>query len=158
MSAMIKRMSTRRKATASVEFAVILPVLLVFLLGAWEVGRLIEVKQLLNNSAREGARQAATGTMTTAEVKAHVVENLRLNGITATVNDVQVTNLRTNTALDPKSAEQLDQYEVTVTIQFNSVKWIMLDQITGAETITGTSTWNSMRDVPLEVDSDVPLN
>ena len=38
------------------------------LMGVWEVGRLVQVEQLLNNAAREGARQASTSNVTTAGV------------------------------------------------------------------------------------------
>src|SRR5215470_4385094 len=46
----------RRDAAAVVELALLLPFLLVVNLGIWEVGRLIQVQQVLNNAAREGAR------------------------------------------------------------------------------------------------------
>jgi ABC-2 type transport system ATP-binding protein len=48
--------TSARRGVAVVELAVLLPFLLVVLLGIWEVGRLIEVQQILNNAAREGAR------------------------------------------------------------------------------------------------------
>ena len=47
---------------AAVEFAMILPVILTLLLGIWEVGRMIEIQQILYNAAREGGRQAAYGS------------------------------------------------------------------------------------------------
>jgi Flp pilus assembly protein TadG len=42
-----------------VEFAVLIPVVLVLLLGILEMGRLMEVQQTLTCAARAGARQAA---------------------------------------------------------------------------------------------------
>jgi Flp pilus assembly protein TadG len=51
----------RRHATAAVEFALCLPLLLTLLLGVWEVGRIVEVNQTLWNSSREAARDASLG-------------------------------------------------------------------------------------------------
>src|SRR5690348_15164963 len=50
-----------RDGIAAVEFAVVLPLLFLLLMGAWEVGRLVQVHSILSNAAREGARIAAQG-------------------------------------------------------------------------------------------------
>jgi Flp pilus assembly protein TadG len=47
--------------TAAVEFAICLPLLLLLLLGLWEVGRIVEVQGVMSNSAREAARDASLG-------------------------------------------------------------------------------------------------
>src|SRR5688572_2366527 len=49
----------RRRGVAAVEFAVCLPLLLMLLIGIWELGRIIQVQIILNNAARDGARLAA---------------------------------------------------------------------------------------------------
>jgi Flp pilus assembly protein TadG len=41
-----------------------LPLILSIVAGLWEVGRVVEVQQLLANAAREAGRQAATGQYT----------------------------------------------------------------------------------------------
>ena len=51
----------RRQGAAAVEFAVCLPLLFTILYGLWEVGRAVEVQNVMNNSAREGARDASMG-------------------------------------------------------------------------------------------------
>lgn len=49
-----------RSGVAAVETAVVLTFLLVpLLIGIWEMGRLVQVQQIVANSAREGARLAA---------------------------------------------------------------------------------------------------
>src|SRR4051794_26423126 len=50
-----------RGASAAVEFALVLPVLVTLMFGLWEIGRIIQIQQVLSNSAREGARVAAQG-------------------------------------------------------------------------------------------------
>ena len=60
----------KRQATAAVELAVLLPFLFTLIYGIWEVGRLIQVSQVVSNSAREGARQASTGSVSSSTVGA----------------------------------------------------------------------------------------
>jgi hypothetical protein len=49
-----------RRAVAAVELAFLATFVLVpLLVGLWQVGRIIQVKQLMDNAAREGARLAA---------------------------------------------------------------------------------------------------
>ena len=43
-----------RRGTACVEFAVVLPMLLIFILGILEIGRYIDVYQILNAAANQG--------------------------------------------------------------------------------------------------------
>ena len=51
----------RRHGTASVEFAVCLPLMCLVLTGLWEVGRITQVSEVMWNSAREAARDASLG-------------------------------------------------------------------------------------------------
>lgn len=50
-----------RKGSAAVEFCVCLPLLATLVLGVIEVGRMVEVQQVVYNSTREGARDASMG-------------------------------------------------------------------------------------------------
>ena len=50
-----------RHGTAAVEFAVCLPLLMMILTGMFQIGRVIEVQQVLWNAARETARDASVG-------------------------------------------------------------------------------------------------
>lgn len=50
-----------RRATATVEFALCLPVLVLLLFGLWEVGRIAQVSNVMRNGAREAARDASLG-------------------------------------------------------------------------------------------------
>jgi Flp pilus assembly pilin Flp len=47
-----------RRGAAAVEFAIVLPLLMVLLLGIFEFGRLWSVNQVVTDAAREGARRA----------------------------------------------------------------------------------------------------
>jgi len=140
------------------QYAVVLPLLVVLLIGIWEVGRIVEVQQLLTNAVREGGRQASTGVKTTSEVKDAVVRYLQVNGITSvSASDVTVTHITSSARSDPTAANQLDQFRVTVTIPFSSVRWVILNQITSASTLSASADWYSMRDIPITVNASIPL-
>ena len=50
-----------RRAVAALELAVCLPLMFLILSGLWEVGRIVEVQNVMWNSARESARDASLG-------------------------------------------------------------------------------------------------
>ena len=147
-----------RRGTAAVEFAVASIFLVPLLIGVWEVGRLVEVEQLLSNAAREGGRQAATGNVNTAGVQSIVASYLTRNGIPCSASNVTVTNLTSSSRSDPTTANQFDQFQVTVTIPFNSVRWVLLNQITSVTQLSASATWESMVDLPITVNTTIPLN
>ncbi len=51
----------QRQGAAVVEFAFVSPLLVLLLLGLWEVGRMMEVQNVMWNGAREAAREASMG-------------------------------------------------------------------------------------------------
>jgi Flp pilus assembly protein TadG len=112
----------------------------------WEVGRLIEVNQLVYNAAREGARQASTGLKSNAAVQQVVVNYLKNAGL-PTANVVVTVQDLTSPGTDATAAAWMDQLQVTVTIPCEDVGWTKLDLITTpTSTLTVQSTWNSMKD------------
>jgi Flp pilus assembly protein TadG len=56
-----RRSRKPRRGVAAVEFGLCLPLIVLILLGIWEVGRIVQVSNLLWNSAREAARDASVG-------------------------------------------------------------------------------------------------
>ena len=57
--AMRRRRAHRSRGQSLVEFAMILPIMLVFLAGVIDLGRVFYATITLNNAAREGALQAS---------------------------------------------------------------------------------------------------
>jgi Flp pilus assembly protein TadG len=66
-----------RGGIAAVEFVVCMPVLVTFMLGVWEVGRLAEVANVMWNGAREAARDASTGQDNLNTVAANLANYLQ---------------------------------------------------------------------------------
>lgn len=155
----------------AVEVALCLPLLLILMLGMWEVGRLIQVSQILANAAREGARFAALGTVnvnglntpiTVAMVQQTVTNYLSSAGLpSAAVSGVQttLTNQSKHSWTDPSGAEPLDKFQVTVTIPsgpaFNSLQWCAL-HITGTSQLSASATWFSLADSQVTVNTQLP--
>lgn len=77
---MVKRSfrPTRRRGSVLVEAGLVLPVFLLMVLGIFEYSRFIMVRNLVDNSAREGARYAVVHVYdkTTADVQAMVLSRL----------------------------------------------------------------------------------
>jgi hypothetical protein len=72
-SVRIVRRATCRPGVAAVEFAACMPLLLLLLLGLWEIGRAVEVENIMCNSVREGARDASMGQTNLQGVAANLL-------------------------------------------------------------------------------------
>lgn len=163
-----QRQRPNRRGVVAVEAAVTLPVLAGILFGLWEVGRMAHVNQLLVNSAREGARVAAGGSVngtpvTVADVEQAVRDYLRAAGLpTTAVTGAQValTNTSGGSWVNPADAEPLDSFTVQVTIPagpaFESLNWNLAQRITGVNQLSTRVAWSSARDAMLTVDTQLP--
>lgn len=151
-----QRDRSNRRGVAAVEFAVVLPLLLLVLAGLWEVGDMVRVQQLLSNAARVGGRQASTGLNTSAQVEQSVIQYLQNAGLPT--SNVVVSVVDVTSGGDVSNAQQLDQINVAVTIPFKDVAWDALSYVVSANSqITGTATWFSMVDLPVTVNTTLPI-
>jgi Flp pilus assembly protein TadG len=152
----LRRLSPRRGA-AIAEFAILMPIILALLVGIWEVGRMIEVQQMLSNAAREGGRQASTGQFTNTQIQQVVTQYLQVAGLPTGNVTVTVQDL-TNTSLDVSQAQYLDRIQITVTIPFQDVRWSLLSLVTSpTTTLTAQSVWITMVDKPYPIPPEPPV-
>jgi Flp pilus assembly protein TadG len=146
-----------RRAVAAVEFAVCLPLILTLLLGIWEVGRMIEIQQMLHNAAREAGRQASTGQLSSSEVQDVVVDYLSVAGLPTTNVVVTVTDLDTPGA-DASAANYLDRIQVTATIPISDIRWSLITLVTTpGQLITSQVEWVSVVDKPYPTAPTPPI-
>src|SRR5262245_33589457 len=125
----VRAKSRPRRVPAAVEFALLSPLLLVLLLGLWEVGRMVEAQQVISNAAREGARQGSTGKKSAAQVKSDVIRYLTASGFDTTGIVVTITNVTTGQAnADPREYSHLDHFKIEVALPFKNVRWTLLNR------------------------------
>ncbi|MEX0978656.1 MAG: TadE/TadG family type IV pilus assembly protein [Pirellulales bacterium] len=139
------------------------------MLGIWEVGRMIQVQQILANSAREGARLAAGGYVNSTPVTKTMVQQavrdyLQASGLpSAAVSGAQIdlTCLVSPPWVDPSDALPLDKFQVTVKIPagapFDSLRWSFVTRLTSKTEMEAIVDWVSLNNVEITVDTQLPL-
>lgn len=93
-----------------VEFALVLPILLVLVMGFFDVGRAVYTQSVLANAAREGARAAVIRTNSVGFIRAAV----KGNAIGVEVSDSDIT-------IDPESRVAGQPVSVSVATRFYAV-------------------------------------
>jgi Flp pilus assembly protein TadG len=164
-----RKKSSERRGSAAVEAALVMPLLVSLMLGVWEVGRAVQMTQLLNDAARQGARMAAGGinngtSVTVAMVQQVVRDSMTASGFpTAAVSGAQITltNLSGNSWTDPCDAQPLDRFSVNVTVPagaaFNSVRWVPVSLISGVSQLASQVEWLSANDSQVVVNTTLPF-
>jgi len=162
-----------RSGVAAVEFALVFSlVLMPTLIGILEVGRLIQVQQIVADAAREGARLAAQGqtldssgnrvqikaSTGSVNVKNTVYDYIYGAGLTQlAIADVTVNFAFTDSAAltDPYQGVKLEPFTVSVSVPFTKVRWINFGFIT-TDAVAFQTKWHMMVDDPFTVDTTLP--
>jgi Flp pilus assembly protein TadG len=146
----LENINSRRLGIAAVEMALCLPFILAILFGILEFHRLIQIKNLFNNAAREGCRYASQKFIldgngnkkgiTIDDVKSRVsailLRNtfLNLRGIGAFENlTISFTTFQSNgnqprsTSLSPSQLIKNDIYQIDISLSYEYVKFLNFD-------------------------------
>jgi len=127
-----RRKSDSRRGAALVEFAVVVPVFLVFIVGMIEMGRAIMVQQLITNASREGARVAGYESTTQTSTVTSAVSTY--------LGNVNITGGTTAVSPDPPSgALDGQQVSVTVSVPYAQVSWVPSPFFLKGRTLQATS-------------------
>lgn len=135
----------QRSGIAAVEFAIVVPIFFLLVIGMIEVGRAMMVQQILTNASREGARRAVLEQTTTSEATAYVMNYLEGCAIqtadaTVAIEDstgASITNLAAMTYGEPITVE--------VSIPHSSVSWLPTSFFMGSSVMSASSTMQTER-------------
>ena len=174
---MIRRRTPVRRGVAAAEVALITAVFMVpMVIGIWEIGRLIQVQQIVSNSAREGARLAAQGyTLNNAGVPTQVMVSSGTYNVRdfvyqylygAGLTKLAKTDVTTTfeflaptsggaTPTEPYQGEKGQPFAVSVRIPWEKVRWINLGIINPTE-VKFRVTWQMLIDDKFTVDDSLP--
>lgn len=131
-----RRQRKSRRGAAALEFAIVLPMLLILVMGVLEVGRLLDIQQILTCAAREGARHGAANSPT-AGAENIVRRYLKNQGLIAAASTATVT-ISTNGT----TTSGFPVYQVRVTLPANSIHWVGLPYVTSANTqLVADASW-----------------
>ena len=153
--------TSRRTGMAVVEFAIVLPLFVTLLFGIWEVGRMVQVSQILANAAREAARQASTGTTDLPTIQTTIQQYVqqaepRITNFTGF--KVAFADISRPSVADPTNCVQLDHFSITITMPFDNVRWSLTKMFapTGTQ-LSARVDWYSMADLPITVTTGMPI-
>lgn len=123
-----RNQSASRKAASAVEFAVVLPVIVLLLLGAVEMGRAVMVQHSLQEAAQAGCRVYAV-----FDAPEEAAEDIIGNAMSkAGVKKYSVT-------FDPpeksKIKKNMEPVTVTVSVDYSDVAWLSPDFMSGAAVV-----------------------
>lgn len=124
--------SNERRGVATVEFAIVAPILFVVVLAMVELGRGMMALDLLANAARAGARAAVIPGGSTAS--AQTAANNALAGIAGATTVVKVNGA----TADPSTASTGDQITVTVSVPMDNITWVPGGSFLSGRTLTQT--------------------
>ncbi len=135
-----------RSAIAAIEFAVMLPLMLMLVLGALESARAVMVTHALQQASQAACRVYSVGGTTMEQVTAIVEASLANTGIE-----------NYNIQFDPKKKEDVDktlmEVTVTITVPYTEVAWLPPTYFAGA-TLEGRSVLPADLEVSDGGDSD----
>jgi hypothetical protein len=173
------RCAGRRRGVAAVEFAVTVPLLLLLLVGIWELGRIIDVQITLTGAARDAARLGAqanlvstTGAYTqihyssgTPSIDGAVRAYLQAAGITDLAGltvEFQFVEpavpggaTPTGSQADPYGGVKNQRFRVRVALPYDNVRWTTLTLV-NPKTLAAETYWQCFVDDPFTVNTTLP--
>ena len=129
-----------RRGAATIEFALVAPIIFLFLFASIEFGRVLMVFHGLEAAAREGCRTAVSWNVAQADVEQTVDDRLTsfgISGYTLTTDPATVS-----------SAGQWEPITVRIEVTYDQVSWLPVPSYLGGITLAGSCT------LPQESDPD----
>ncbi len=149
-SSIVRRLRRAERGAVAVEFAIILPILVLLVFGIMDFGHAWYIKQIVSNASREGARYGARGTGSTAPAIAlnPSISNYILNTSAENGNrggyglNTQLKDMNpTVTPSGPGYTDSTTGNDLYVTVTATKTWWVVNKFVPGMDpTITISST------------------
>jgi Flp pilus assembly protein TadG len=151
--------------------AFVIPLLVLLMIGVWEIGRLVQLEQIMNEAAREGARLASqgetintqgaytqihvsTGTPNVTDTVSQYIQGSGISNVTGL--QVTFTYLNGDTTLtEPYQGTKNQQFRVRVTLPYANLRWTDISLV-NPTTLSGECVWVIMADDPFTVSPNLP--
>jgi len=124
---------TGRRGAATVEFALVAPLLFLLILGMMEFGRVMMVQNLLDNAARNGCREGVIAGTDDNALKTAVSKSLRGLGTNQATVEIRVNDQVKNAS----TATTGDSISVSVSVSADKISWVPIRLFTAGKTLRG---------------------
>lgn len=132
-----------RGGVAATEFALLAPFIVFLAVGAIEMGRGLQVKEVLSEAARKGCRTAIGPLASDATVTGDINSVLTDNNITP--SDASITIQVNGKTVNCSTAKEYDKISVQVSIQASKIAWVTPLFLPSATLESGTVTMMRQR-------------
>ena len=164
----------RRPASAVVELAVVVPLMFTILIGIWEIGRLIQIQQMMHCATRDAARLAAQAYIINTNGESTQIRYATGSpNLDATIRSyLYVAGIKNQTGLttsfafvnadgsldtgrEPWQGRKNDRFRITIALPYDNVRWTNLGLV-NPKTVTTSLDWQMLVDDPFTLDTTLP--
>ena len=126
-----------RCGTAAVEFAIVAPIIVMFVMGSIEFGRAMFLQQVAITTARAACREGILASASNTSVQTTLTSRLQGVGLTGGTSTISVGG---QSDRDVSTAAAGEPIEVTVTIPYGANSWLPSPFYLGGKSLTGRVT------------------
>jgi len=164
----------RSRGAAVIELAVVLPLMLTILVGIWEIGRLIQIQQMMHCATRDAARLAAQAFVVNTNGESTKIGYATGSpNLDATIRSyLYIAGIRNQTGLktsfafvnadgtldstrEPWQGRKNERFRVTIALPYDNVRWTSLGLV-DPKTVTVSLDWQMLVDDPFTLDTALP--
>lgn len=148
-----------------------LPLLIILIVGVWELGRLIQLQQIMCTAARDGARLAAqaniinsNGDSTQIAMQTgdpNVVDTIRDSLQAAGIKDLTGLQITfefiegDTSAMEPYQGVKNQRFRIRVSLPYENLRWTNISLV-NPKTLCGECTWQMLVDDPFTLSPNIP--
>ena len=126
-----------RSGAAAVEFAIVAPIIVLFVMGSIEFGRAMFLQQVAISTARAACRDGIVASASNASVQSTLTSRLQGVGLTGGTSTILVNG---QSDRDVNTASAGEPIEITVTIPYSANTWLPSPFYLGGKSLTGRVT------------------